>query len=209
MKNPILLEIMTHWERLRAGRIAPLRSEIDPRQIENALEYAFILERTSTGQARFRIAGMHICDLMNMEVRGMPATTLIDQNCRARYSHLIERIFLKPVIMELELTASYPSRPDLRAELLLLPMKCETGEVSRILGCLVADGQAATPPNRFAITGQKTTRIIARDHQVRPEKTYGFAEPASRYVPAPSRPSNTKPGQAERPGYLRLITTTD
>lgn len=37
IKNPVLVEILEYWERLRDGRNAPLRSEVDPRQIENAL----------------------------------------------------------------------------------------------------------------------------------------------------------------------------
>ncbi|NQW14520.1 MAG: PAS domain-containing protein, partial [Rhodobacter sp.] len=61
MKNPVLVEILEYWERLRDGRNAPLRSEVDPRQIENALEHAFILERVQADHVRFRIAGIQIC----------------------------------------------------------------------------------------------------------------------------------------------------
>ena len=56
----------------------PRRAEIDPRGIENALEYAFILERIAPGMARIRLAGIHLSDLMGMEVRGMPLTSFID-----------------------------------------------------------------------------------------------------------------------------------
>jgi len=207
MKNPILLEIMTHWERLRAGRIAPLRSEIDPRQIENALEYAFILERTTSGNARFRIAGMQLCDLMNMEVRGMPATALINPDCRAKYARAIQQMFENPVILELQLTAHYPSRSDLRAEMLLLPMKGESGEVTRILGCLVPDGQAAAPPNRFTIIGQKTTRIIATQPTISSENSFRSAEQPSAFAATSNQCPKAR--TRHRPEYLRLVTTSD
>ncbi|MCB2111761.1 MAG: PAS domain-containing protein, partial [Rhodobacteraceae bacterium] len=62
--------VRAYWEALRAGREVPYRSEIDPRGIESALEHTFVLERIAPRIARFRLAGVHLCDLMGMEVRG-------------------------------------------------------------------------------------------------------------------------------------------
>lgn len=72
-----LNQVESYWEALRGTRMMPKRSEIDPRGIESALEYTFILERIAPGMARLRIAGSHLSDLMGMEVRGMPLTSFI------------------------------------------------------------------------------------------------------------------------------------
>ena len=73
---PALREVEAYWSGLRDGRAMPARADVDPRGIQSALEYAFILERIAPGVARFRVAGMHLNDLMGMEVRGMPLTAM-------------------------------------------------------------------------------------------------------------------------------------
>ncbi len=44
MQDPVILYLLNYWERLRAGRIAPMRSELDPREIRDALDHTFILD---------------------------------------------------------------------------------------------------------------------------------------------------------------------
>jgi hypothetical protein len=193
MKNPILVELLEHWENLRGGRIAPSRSEIDPRQIENALQHAFIIEPVADGEARFRIAGMGLCDLMGMEVRAMPASSIILPENREQFSATLNGLFSAPEIIELTLETVAPGHRTLKADMLLLPMMNDLGAITRILGCLVANGAATSPPHRFAITSRKVTRIIASDHQPqrsRPkrQRVDGFAEAQHRFTPRPSRP---------------------
>jgi hypothetical protein len=193
MKNPILVEMLEHWENLRGGRIAPSRSEIDPRQIENALRHAFIIERVADGEARFRIAGMGLCDLMGMEVRAMPANSVILPDNRDQFSTIVQGLFSTPEIIELSLETVAPGQRRLKADMLLLPMMNDLGEITRILGCLVANGAATSPPHRFAITSHKVTRIIASSHQPkrsrpRRQRVDGFAEAQQRFTPTSSRP---------------------
>ncbi len=213
MKNPILVELLDHWEHLRAGRIAPLRSEIDPRQIENALEHAFILERQQTGDIRFRIAGMGLNQLMGMEVRSMIATSVVAPEARQQFTDILNQVFDNPEIVELKLTASDAGRPSLTADMLLLPMHNEVGETTRILGCLVANGKGHPAPNRFTILSRKVTRIIAVDAAKRPmqhsQPVAGFAEDRSQFTPqAVKSPSRTL-AHAKPRDYLRLVKTDE
>jgi hypothetical protein len=171
-RNPILKELHDHWEALRADRIAPRRSEIDPRRIENVLEHAFILECTADGEARFRIAGIALGDLMGMEVRGMPATALVQPQDRARFSALLRDLCRNAEIADLTLATASGAR----AEMLLLPMTGEDGRVSRILGCMVARPGAAPPPVRLTLVEIRRTRIVAQADD-RVHATEGFAEP--------------------------------
>ena len=55
---------------VRGDRVA-LIAEIDPREFETALENMFIVERIAPGNLRIRLAGMKVCEIAGMEVRGM------------------------------------------------------------------------------------------------------------------------------------------
>jgi len=205
MKNPILMDVLAYWERLRGDRLAPMRSEIDPREIEDALANAFILERTEKDQARFRIAGMHLSELMGMEVRGMPASTLIAPQSRERFHTILNNVFKAPEIVELHLSAARPGVTTLSAQMLLLPMQSDQGQMSRILGCLVADHTVGTLPLRFELTGQKVTRIVASGFEPARQSATGFAEPVRHYEPKPQ----DMPANAKTAPYLRLVSTAD
>lgn len=199
MKNPILTELLDHWERLRAGRIAPLRSEIDPRQIENALQHAFILERPENGEARFRIAGMKLSELMGMEVRAMPANAIIVPEMRSEFSTVLHNLFECPEIVELTLEAPVPNGGKISADMLLLPMKNDEGEISRILGCLVASGVAPFPPHRFLIKSRRVTRIVASDYTHVRAKVSGFSESVPSFAPKVLQTQNNTQN------YLKLV----
>ncbi len=43
MSYPAIAQVDAYWEALRNGRLMPERAEVDPRGLECALEYAFIL----------------------------------------------------------------------------------------------------------------------------------------------------------------------
>lgn len=163
-KFPVLSTVEAYWEGLRAGRLLPRRSEIDPRGIENALEFAFILERIAPGVARMRIAGSHLTDLMGMEVRGMPASTFFTPAARARFGDTLEAVFDGPATATLDLVAERSiGKPALDARMLLLPLQSDLGDVSRVLGCLVTKGNVGRSPRRFEIQGE-TMRPLMMGH---------------------------------------------
>lgn len=157
-----LRQVEAYWAALRQGRIVPARSDIDPRGIEGALEFAFIAEYLAPGHARLRIAGMHLCDLMGMEVRGMPLSALISPVSRTRLGEAISSAFDAPAQVELALTAERRlGKPALNARMILLPMTDDFGDVSRILGCLVSDGDIGRAPRRFEIAQCTATPLTA------------------------------------------------
>src|SRR5690606_2270391 len=122
MRFSVVAEVAAYWEALRAGRVVPLRSDVDPRGIEQALENAFILERIAPQVARFRLCGSHLNDLMGMEARGMPLTTFFVPSARARVADLIENVFSGPHAVELDLTAETGlCRSPLAARMLIPP----------------------------------------------------------------------------------------
>lgn len=157
----ILGDLRAYWESLRQGRAIPARADIEPRGIRRALDYAFILERIAPGAARFRLAGRHLVDLMGMEVRGMPFCALLAPASRGRLSDVLETVFKAPQIAELRLSAPQEfGRPELSARALLLPLKSDLGDVTRALGCLIADGTIGAAPRRFDLVDEIITPVF-------------------------------------------------
>jgi hypothetical protein len=209
-----IAQVEAYWEGLRGMRLMPKRSEIDPRGIESALEYTFVLERIAPGMARIRIAGSHLSDLMGMEVRGMPLTSFITAPARRQVADALEEVFQRPAMCELHLNAEVGAgRPQMSARLLLLPLKSDLGDVSRILGCFVAQGELGLVPRRFDVVGAKVSPISAPSTAPEPQvgparvapdldrrRAEGFAEagtPFEAYAPRPDVP------------YLRLVKSED
>lgn len=152
-----------YWHALRKDGEVPYRAQIDPRGLGNVLEYAFILERIAPGLARFRLAGHHLTGLAGMEVRGMPVSALFTAATRGRFAALLEQVFATPAVAELTLAAQ-PRRGPARAEarMLLLPLKSDTGEVSRALGILIAEGATGGPtPWRLDLTDADLRPVVA------------------------------------------------
>src|SRR6056297_1889540 len=153
MQHPALAQVEGYWDALRQGRPVPFRSEVDPRGIDRALEYAFILERIAPGMARFRLAGMHLNDLMGMEVRGMPLTSFFEPESRRTVSDALEGVFEQPAVARLDLGGEAGfGRSPLEGRLLLLPLKSDFGEITRVLGCLGTHGPIGRTPRRFHVT---------------------------------------------------------
>jgi hypothetical protein len=207
-----LSQVEAYWEALRGTRLVPKRSDIDPRGIESALEYTFVVERIAPGMARIRIAGSHLSDLMGMEVRGMPLTSLITPSGRRQVNDLIEDVCQRPALCEMRLNADTTiTKSHLDARMLLLPMKSDLGDVSRILGCFVARGDIGVAPRRFDVIGAKIRPLTASSmappppmqdetgHET-PARADGFAEPVS--------PFQTRTPRRDVP-YLRVVKSDD
>ncbi|MCV2889963.1 PAS domain-containing protein [Ruegeria aquimaris] len=167
-----------YWSALRRHGDVPNRSDIDPRGLENILEYTFILERIAPGVARFRLAGNHLSRIVGMEVRGMPMTALFSAMARAEAAATLEHIFLAPAIAELSLISGTNSRAvsQVEARAILLPLKNDLGEISRALGVLVADGPLGAGGLRFDIAGSNLRKLDIRPDRSPAEPVPGLAE---------------------------------
>ncbi|WP_322865866.1 PAS domain-containing protein [Aquicoccus sp. G2-2] len=182
-------EVEAYWQALRAKCHVPKRSDIDPRGIENALEYAFILEKIAPGQARLRIAGMHLSDLMGMEVRGMPVSSFIPPAGRRAFSELLDQVMSAPATARIHLRGEDGiGKPPLDGQMILLPLENDFGEISRVLGCFETHGPLGRAPRRFNITGTELRPLALpgsaphearlRDNpQTQMRQQQGFGEP--------------------------------
>ncbi len=184
MNDVMLSSLRTYWERLRAGRIAPYRAEIDPRQFEAALENMFIVERLAPDNMRIRLAGMKICEMMGMEVRGMQPAYLIDEPDRSRFDRLLNVVMGEPAVVELRLAAPNRAGP-YRATMLLMPLRSDFGDINRVIGCTSGEGELFNPPLAFAIEDVAVTPVEPSQGTEVRSPMPGFAEAQAAFAPAP------------------------
>ncbi|WP_330999142.1 PAS domain-containing protein [Oryzicola mucosus] len=125
MKQRGSITLFRYWNRLRAGRSAPRRSEIEPADIKSLLADTFILEQDARGEAVFRLAGTRLCATYDRELKGASFASLWRQTDHRLISRLAHGVFHHnaPVVMRLAAT-SVTQRPA-RFELLVLPLASE------------------------------------------------------------------------------------
>ena len=194
----VLQEIEAYWEALREDRDMPLRGEVDPRGIERALRHAFILERMAPGMARIRVAGGVFSEVMGMETRGMPMSTLFDPDARDEFRGILESVFSGPARARLQLKGERGlGRPQIRGEMLLLPLRSAKGDVTRVLGGLEVEGQMGTTPRRFTIASSFQKSLRNDDSRINMTAN----RPAPRSGPPMSLPRTV----ATKAPHLRLV----
>jgi hypothetical protein len=147
-----LREVEAYWELLRDGRLVPDRSEVDPRGFPGALAQSFLLERIAPGLARVRVTGRHLCDLMGIDMQGLPITSLFLPEARPTVIEILSAVFEEPAVARAKLSSPGGiGRRTLEARLLILPLRDDQGDVTRAVGCLVAEGAIGRTPRRFAV----------------------------------------------------------
>ncbi|MDJ0821061.1 MAG: PAS domain-containing protein [Paracoccaceae bacterium] len=208
-----LRRVESYWHALCGADEVPLRSQIDPRGLEGSLENAFLVERIAPSLAKLRVAGGHMSDLMGMEVAGMPLSTFIAPSDRDRLADAIKAFFADPAILKIELQAETGfNKPAMQAEMILLPLRSDMGEVSRGLGALVSTGRIGRTPRRFTITRiEMTPALKAPGVAYLPEPAPTVPLEAAE-APTPFRhktPPAAEDQAAKGTPHLRLVVSND
>jgi len=131
------MSLFLYWNRLRAGRRAPLRHEIEPAAIKSLLADTFILERDGRGEAVFRLAGTRLCAIFGRELKGFAFASLWTERDRRVVSRLVDRCFLDKTVIVISFKGISRSGRQATLELTVLPLDGGTTH-PRILGSLVA-----------------------------------------------------------------------
>ena len=213
----------SYWHGLCEGTEVPLRSQIDPRGIESALENAFLMERIAPTMAKIRVAGNHLNELMGMQVAGMPLSSLIAPSEREQFGQGVAAVFADPAIVRMDLKAEGGfGKPDLDASLILLPLRSDFGDLTRGLGALISHGRVGRTPRRFkiarmqispALSGVPTSDGIVAREKIEMDKLpplKAFQEEKTPFRPRAlvSVSDNDQPEPVRR-GYLRLVVDND
>ncbi|KPQ08544.1 MAG: hypothetical protein HLUCCA12_01655 [Rhodobacteraceae bacterium HLUCCA12] len=152
---PIAASVRDFWDALRGDRIAPARTEIDPRAIAPALEYTFIAELVTPEIARLRIAGRQFEALLGMDPRGMPLSVFFALGARAELAAALAQV-ARGARAQLPLRGeSGLGKPALDGMLLALPLTDDAGQINRVLGVLETRGPIGRSPRRFKLSASR------------------------------------------------------
>ena len=175
-----LRALYNYWNTLRAGRKTPLRSDIDPRDMQCDARNLFILENLGRGNIRFRLAGTAIVEAFGMELRGMNARAIMATASRESFTALITEALEDPGAGYARLRDA--SDEDTLWEINLLPLRSDFGMIDRVIGCLhpLTPGvrRSSSSPLRFRIEHMSVEPVNATVRELSlPSPIETFTEP--------------------------------
>jgi hypothetical protein len=131
------ITLFHYWNRLRDGRPAPKRSEVEPADIKSLLADTFILEKDTRGEAVFRLAGTRLCAVYGRELKGFSFPSLWREKDQRLVSRLIHGVLDQKSVMLI--TYEGFSRNDRSSKFELLALPLDGGvESPRCLGVISA-----------------------------------------------------------------------
>lgn len=142
MRERTATSLYTYWNRLRRGRPAPLRLEIEPKHIAPLLPETFIVECAEGGGFRFRLAGTRICEFLGRELRNADLIDLWEADTdRIALLALVRRIVTEGKVGYGLFEIQSASGRTANFEMTLLPL-LHDGLLTRLLGTM----SAVNPP---------------------------------------------------------------
>jgi hypothetical protein len=122
MKQDGSVNLFQYWNRLRDGRPAPRRTEIEPADIKALLADTFILESDSRGEAVFRLAGTRLCSIYGRELKGFSFPSLWRAKDQRLVAKLAHGVFHDKTVAVITYEGTSGSGRAIALELLLLPL---------------------------------------------------------------------------------------
>lgn len=122
MKHEGSIALFQYWNRLRNGRPAPRRTEVEPADIKALLADTFILEKDARGEPVFRLAGTRLCALYGRELKGFSFASLWREKDQRLLSRLAEGSFGSKSIVVVSYEGISRNGRTNAFELVLLPL---------------------------------------------------------------------------------------
>lgn len=183
--------LVAYWQALRAGRLAPYRIEIDPRDMDCQARNLFVIEVMADGAQRFRLAGSAITDAVGFDLRERPPDAIMAAESRDELTATIAGTLAEPGIGYVRLRAAHA--PTEMWEMVLLPLRSDGGALNRLIGLVHPLGthDAGAESRRFVIEKSQIHPV-----EVTAEAAPGMAEPPAlfRGAPAPARLTSIEGG---------------
>jgi hypothetical protein len=198
MKNESTIELFMYWNRLRAGRPAPSRTEIEPADIRQLLADTFILERDTRGQSVFRLAGTRLCSIYGRELKNYSFASLFGPHDLTLVRKLVNSAFDEKIICVIGFEGRSRDGRSNSFEAILLPLQGDN-ESGRLFGAIIPDEKPFWLGADIILDNNITTVKV-----VDPEKEYLYLNnrPAMNVPPLAPNSSNF----SERRGLSRNMT---
>ena len=116
------IALFQYWNRLRHGRPAPRRTEVEPADIKALLADTFILEKDTRAEAVFRLAGTRLCATYGRELKGFSFPSLWREKDQRLVSRLMHGVFDQHSAVLVSYEGMSRGGHSCRFELLALPL---------------------------------------------------------------------------------------
>jgi hypothetical protein len=194
MKLDGTIALFQYWNRLRAGRPAPKRTDVEPADIKSLLADTFILEKDTRGEAVFRLAGTRLCATYGRELKGFAFASLWTARDQRMVHRLAYGAFDAKSVVVMAVHGTSENGRRVFFELLMLPLDGGL-ESPRCLGAAIAVERpfwlGADPIMETAID---SVRVVDPDR----EPMFLKSRPA--IVVPPPAPSQAPLGEVPRAG---------
>jgi len=138
MKHPTSKALYAYWNKLRAGRAAPERGELDPGAIRTILGDVMILEVGGRHRYSVRLAGTRICSLMGRELKDRGFLEAFFPSDWPELYGLLDAVVGTAVPAVASVVGETTDKRMLGLELLLLPLRHHGRTEARVLCSLAA-----------------------------------------------------------------------
>jgi len=138
MQQPTSRELYAYWDRVRNGRVAPRRYEIEPARIPGLLPETFIAEEAGLLGFRFRLAGTKICEQFGKELRGIDLLSLFDDRDREQLAAVLHAVFADGAVGHGLFRSFASTNRQASFEFVLMPLIHAGETINRLLGVITA-----------------------------------------------------------------------
>lgn len=122
MKQDGSIALFHYWNRLRHGRPAPKRTEVEPADIKTLLADTFILERDTRGEAVFRLAGTKLCGTYGRELKGFSFPSLWREKDQRLVARLTQGVFESNNVVVIAFEGVSRNKRSNHFEMIILPL---------------------------------------------------------------------------------------
>ena len=144
--------LFAYWDSLRGQRIAPDRTEIEPRAIAPILGDTFVLETDLTGSIRYRLAGSRVCTAFGHEMKGQSFMAAFSEDDRSALLGALTDAHSACTGLRVTLTGTTAEGRTATFDAVILPLAHRGRIGQRMIGALVGR-QDHFWTGRDAVTG--------------------------------------------------------
>jgi len=179
MKQRTLQILYAYWNEVRAGRLAPLRLEIEPSRIAGILSETFMLERLDAANYQYRLAGTRLCELFGSELRGANFLDDWSEPDRAVLERQFATLCEQGAAVVLTMEGSVNTRQRVELEVILLPLLHGGSQVTRIIGAM----SASSAPHWLHNEPLRSRRLLRHEIVWPDGRPHSIVERMGRQVP--------------------------
>lgn len=132
------LQLLSYWDKIRDGRPAPSRMEIEPSKIYSILPETFILELKPDGTYAFRLAGTRLCQQFGQELRGRDFCQMWQGTDHRQIRQMLEDATRNGQATLVKFQGRSESNQSARFEMIILPLLHteQNTTITRLLGSI-------------------------------------------------------------------------